>query len=379
MINKIKTDCLHFPLDRPCVFHKQKAVKCVNCKNYKPFSAKQKTKNILIIKLDAMGDVLRTTFLLCGLKQKYGKNCCITWLVSKNSAQVLYGNPLINKIILPELSVLGELCLERFDVVINLDLSPISLMLASAVCAEKKVGYWLKKDRQIAFSNSYAKKWLSMSAFDDLKKANTKTYQYWMAKITELKKTNYPIYVPIAKESQEKATNFAKKYKLFGKKIVGINPGAGGRWELKRWTRNGYKYLIDQLSMKGFKVILLGGPQEAQLVDELVENSNGKAISIGTNNTIADFFAYLNLCDIVISGDTMAMHAALGLKKKVVALFGPTSSAEIELYGLGNKVVSSLNCLCCYKTNCGIKPNCMESITPEVVLSNILELAKSIK
>jgi len=379
MNKNIKTDCLHFPLDRPCIFHKEKAVKCANCKNYKPFSKKQKVKSILIIKLDAMGDVLRTTFLLNGLKEKYGKNCKVTWLASKNSAQVLYGNPLINKIILPDLSVLGSLCLERFDVVINLDLSPISLMLASAVCAEKKVGYWLNKYRQIAFSNVYAKDWLSMSAFDDLKKANTKTYQYWMAKIVGLKKTNYPIYVPIKKESKEKADIFAKKNNLIGKKVVGINPGAGGRWELKRWTKNGYKYLIDQLSIKGFKVILLGGPQESDLVDELTKHSNEKALNIGTNNTIADFFAYLNLCDIVVTGDTMAMHAALGLKKKVVALFGPTSFAEIELYGLGDKIIPSLDCLCCYKTNCDKKPNCMQSIPSEVVLKSVLKLAKGTK
>ena len=379
MNNNIKTDCLHFPLDRPCIFHKEKAIKCFNCKNYSPFLKKEKFKSILIIKLDAMGDVLRTTFLLPGLKEKYGKNCKITWLVSKNSAQVLYSNPLINKIIVSELAVIGNLCLERYDVVINLDLSPLSLMLATAVCSAKNIGYWLKKDRQIACSNIYAKKWLSMSAFDDLKKANTKTYQYWMAKITEIKKTNYPIYVPLNKESLDKAENFAKKNNLVGKKIIGINPGAGGRWELKRWTKDGYKYLIEQLSLKGFKVILLGGPQEAELVSELVKSSNAKAISIGTNNSIPDFFAYLNLCNVVLTGDTMAMHAALGLKKKVVVLFGPTSSAEIEIYSLGVKIIPQLNCLCCYKTSCDIKPNCMQSINKDTVLNSVLKLAKGIK
>ena len=45
-------------------------------------------------------------------------------------------------------------------------------------------------------------------------------------------------------------------------------------------------------------------------------------------------------------------------------LFGPTSWAEIELYGLGEKVVPEMECLSCYKTSCDFVPNCMDLIPP---------------
>ena len=45
----------------------------------------------------------------------------------------------------------------------------------------------------------------------------------------------------------------------------------------------------------------------------------------------------MNACDIVVSGDSLGMHMAIGLKKWVVAWFGPTCHQEIDLYDRGAK------------------------------------------
>ena len=82
------------------------------------------------------------------------------------------------------------------------------------------------------------------------------------------------------------------------------------------------------------------------------------------------FFAMVALCDLVVCGDTMAMHAALGLKKNVVAIFGPTSYNEIEMYGRGIKIVS-MECNCCYKPDCNKKVKCMDKVSVENVLDAI--------
>jgi heptosyltransferase-2 len=65
------------------------------------------------------------------------------------------------------------------------------------------------------------------------------------------------------------------------------------------------------------------------------------------------------------------MHLAIGLKKKVIALFGPTCAQEIELYGRGEKVVSPISCAPCYRRKCETSPTCMEAITAEEVMSKI--------
>jgi heptosyltransferase-2 len=69
-----KADCLHFKGHIPCTPHKQHGYHCTDCVAYTPVS-----KRILIIKLGAIGDVIRTTPLVVKYKKLY-PNCKITWL-----------------------------------------------------------------------------------------------------------------------------------------------------------------------------------------------------------------------------------------------------------------------------------------------------------
>ena len=366
----LKTDCVHFPLDRPCGFHKKSGVKCSSCRKYASVNGRGAGTRILIIKIGAMGDVLRTTFLLEGLKQKDPKSE-ITWIVAPRSAEILSSNPRVDRVWDFDCGVFKKITAESFDVCVNLDLGPESLALASLANSRKKLGFWLDRNRRVACSGPYAEKWLQMSAFDDLKKMNEHTYQHWMSKITGLAADNYEIYTPLVPASRKKAAAFAAKNRLAGKRVVGINPGAGGRWRFKKWTDRGYLKLIADLNASGVKVILLGGPEEKELIAKLIRASKGKAVSAGTDNSLPDFFALLNLCDVVVTGDTLALHAALGLKKKVIALFGPTSSSEIEMYGRGAKIVTPAGCACCYLPDCAVRPDCMSLISPRSVLDAV--------
>jgi heptosyltransferase-2 len=72
-------------------------------------------------------------------------------------------------------------------------------------------------------------------------------------------------------------------------------------------------------------------------------------------------------CDVVVTGDTLAMHIALALQRRAVILFGPTSAPEIETYGLGEKVFPQMECLSCYKNHCDFVPNCMDLISVDMV------------
>jgi ADP-heptose:LPS heptosyltransferase len=61
------------------------------------------------------------------------------------------------------------------------------------------------------------------------------------------------------------------------------------------------------------------------------------------------------------------MHIALARGKRTVVLFEPTSSAEIEMYGFGEKIIPNMTCLSCYKTSCDFVPNCMDLISTDMV------------
>lgn len=367
----VNTDCSNYPLDRPCFYQKNSGILCNQCNHYKKISNLQENKRILIIKLGAMGDVLRTTFLLWGLKELYPKSV-ISWIVDDKNAAVLENNTFIDNIVANDENIPKFLIDNYFDVVINLDLAFESLSLAKLSNKAKVLGFTLDDNRNIVTSNQFAQEWLKMSAYDELKKSNLFTYQHWMAQIVSLPKDNYEIIVPLQKEAQEKALNFLNSNNIrLGKKILGINPGAGKRWNLKKWTLEGFIETAKYFSQKGNTVLLLGGSQDEKEINAILKENIPNVISAGTNNTIADFFAKISLCNTVLCGDTMALHAALGLRKNVVALFGPTSINEIEIYSRGIKIQGKKDCVTCYRQECYLENNCMQTIKPKEVINAI--------
>ena len=93
-------------------------------------------------------------------------------------------------------------------------------------------------------------------------------------------------------------------------------------------------------------------------------------------HNLSEFSYLINLCDLLVTGDTAPMHIAIAMKKPTVVLFGPTSAREIELYGRGIKIVPKIDCIGCYNTKCDKKPNCMDLITVEEVYDSVVELIK---
>ncbi len=366
----IRSNCRYFLGDRPCKYHKEEGVKCSDCKYYDPIKMR-----ILVIKLGAMGDVLRTTSILEALKRKY-KRSQITWVVDEESEELLVNNPYLDGILPYGPEALSHLLAEEFDLVINLDSLPRSSCLASLAKGKKKLGFGLDKKGSVFPFNKEAEKWFRMGIDDDLKRKNKKTYQEIIFKIVGLKFKKEEPAINLKEEEIDFANRFAEKHGLKGRKIIGLATGAGGRWELKKWTTKGYLKLIERIDkeIENSKILLFGERGEVERNKEIMERSKVPLVNTGHENTLREFLSLLNLCDLVITGDTLAIHAAVALKKKVVALFGPTSSFEIELYGREKKIIPDMDCLCCYKETCNKHPNCMESISSEVVFQAVKRL-----
>ncbi|MCS7151636.1 MAG: glycosyltransferase family 9 protein [Endomicrobia bacterium] len=385
-----KQDCIYFLSDRPCKFHKDNAsVVCANCKFYKPVN-----KKILVIKLAAIGDVVRTTCILKPIHTRW-KNSKLTWITEDNAVEVLYNNSYINEVI--PLSQSFLLFSEKFDIMINLDLDLDALRLTRNIFAKQIYGFYLDGDNRILCSNDAAKQWFDLSHNDLLKKKNQKTYQQYLMEILEFKdlsSSEYPIIIKLTDEEKLFAKNFIEPYVSNNEKskkfvFVGINLGGGDKWEKKEYpvpqTVELMKLIASSKNYVGkeIKILLFGGVKEEQRNKKIITLFTArypllstKIIDTGCNNTLRQFFSLVNLCDVVITSDSLALHIALALKKKVVVLFGPTSANEIELYGLGTKIVSNKSCVVCYRRNCDKKPDCMETITPVRVYHELLKILK---
>lgn len=368
----IKTDCLHFPGDRPCRFHKTEGVVCDTCTHYTVPQTR-----ILIIKLDATGDVLRTTSVLHAIHETFPSNE-ITWITRTAAVPLFKNNALVHRVIAYESTEAQALvAVEQFDVLYNFDASFSSSVLAAQAKATKKFGYGIDTRGDVRPFNAAAEEWFEMGSFDHLKKKNTKTYQDHMLAVAELSSVNKEIIITLSSEEKAFAQTFAAAHGLTdARPKIGLNTGASDRWQFKMWTLDGFQALIRTFLQTSDALILLyGGPLEAKRNEELASIDPTRVINMGTNNTLREFFALVTLCDVFVTGDTLALHAATALGKKVLAYFGPTSVAEIADYnGRVTKVHADLDCLCCYKMTCDFQPNCMNSLTPEFMVQQVRAL-----
>jgi hypothetical protein len=66
---------------------------------------------------------------------------------------------------------------------------------------------------------------------------------------------------------------------------------------------------------------------------------------------------------------SLALHLAIAAAVRVTALFGPTSDAEIDLFGRSDAIVAPLPCVRCYLSTCDVAPNGMESIPIDMAAS----------
>jgi heptosyltransferase-2 len=364
----LKIDCRYFSGERPCKPHKYKGLKCDDCPEYKPINFK-----ILIIKLDAVGDVLRTTSILQPLKKKY-PDSYIEWCTRKNATALFKNNSLVDEVITIEDDALFRIQAEEFDIVINLDTSKLSSAIAADAIGKKKIGFALNKKGYVEATSAEAQQWLEMSAFDDIKKANTKSHQQIMYEILGF---DLPVSKPVIQISENETLkiskkDFSRKIDPY-KKVIGLNVGIGTKWPSKGWPLKRWKELIEILDPQNYNLLLLGGPEEVETIRQLSEEYNFLC-DTGCDNSLVEFAAIVNLCDLVITADTLALHIATALEKKIVALFGPTSANEIELYGKGIKLTSPEECKCFYRKYCSEEVSCMEKITPEMVLSTVNKL-----
>jgi heptosyltransferase-2 len=356
MNSVLKQNCRYFKPDVPCAFHKDEQVTCGRCAHFSPLSGV-----VLIVKREAVGDVLRTTCLLKPLKKKFPR-AKIVWFPAESARPALEGNPYIDEIWSDDFYTARALDCFHFSAVANLDLARESLLVAGTVSAGRRFGFWYDRAGRVRCSNAAARRWLKISHDDGLKKKNTATYQRIAADIIAAGPFA-EIVVPLTESSLAGAEDRARRWKIRGKNAVGINVGSGNRWITKRWPEQNILKLLRLIGPRR-PVVLFGGVEEKEAMERIVKASPIPVINAGWNNSLPDFFALLNLCSTVVTADTLALHAAAGLGKKVIALFGPTSAAEIETYGRVCKIVSPAACRCCYKRRCGIRPSCMEMITP---------------
>jgi heptosyltransferase-2 len=258
---------------------------------------------ILIIKLNATGDVVRTTPLLHRLRGD------ITWLTAPRNVILL--DDLVENVRCVSWEKRSLVFDCAYDLLINLEDEPVVAKFANGVRYGRLFGAYLGDHQTVRYTDD-ARRWFDLSLIsvyggqkaDELKFLNRQTYQKLI-----FEGLGYRF------EGERYVLPNPAKTDLFGD--VAIAPTAGSVWPMKNWAH--YDQLKRDLEAAGLKVNVL--PHRQSLLEHIGDIKNHRCL---------------------VGGDSLPMHLALGVGTPCVTIFNCTSPWEIYDYGLLTKIVSPL-------------------------------------
>ena len=320
-------------------------------------------KNILIVKPSSLGDVVHTLPLLKDLRMGF-PDAHIAWLIKRQYAGILEGNPYLNEIIPWEwdgFELIKKLRESRFDLVIDVQGLFRSGFAAFLSGAHERIGF--KNAREL--SPLFYTKRVSVPAMD------IHAVDRYRLITDYLGIKQYPPDFTIIIDEQEKV---CVERLLFesgvkdGDILVMVNPS--GRWQSKRWGTEKFASLCDVLSSEyGVKTVIIGGPEDIRTSCEVKTLMRTAPIITAGKTTIKGLAALLSKAKVLVTNDSGPMHIAAALNVPVVAIFGPTDPGRTGPYGKGHIVVrKEIPCSPCFKKYCR-DLLCMESVSVEEVKS----------
>lgn len=341
---------------------------CEGCPHYSPMGLR-----ILVIKLAATGDVLRTTPLLPALKRAHPQSH-VTWVTRPAALELLAGLDEIDRALPLDLDTVLRLTAEHFDLLLCLDKEPAATGLAARVAAREKRGFVLGPHGNPLPAHADSAYAYRLGLDDALKfRGNQRTYQQVAFETAGLAWSGEDYRLCVPEAARERAR---KRWQELGldpdAPLVGLNVGAGAVFAHKDWRAEGWAELAGLVQERlGARVCVLGGHRDRARVEEVSALAPAALLDPGATPSILDFAARMERCSAVVSGDTLGLHLALALRRRVVALFGSTSPQELELYGRGEKVVPEIDCHPCYKRQCDFVQTCADAISAEVVFASL--------
>jgi len=286
-------------------------------------------------KVTSLGDVLRTTVILYPFAGDH-----VTWLVDEQAYPLLQGNPYIQRILPYDLSSVLQLQHERFDAVINLEKVPGVCALADSVSAWRRYGFRFDEAHGVAEAYDGCEKVVSLCKDGDFKRTYKGSWQESLLQV-----------VGAQWEGQEYILGYQPK-KTSEQFDVGLNWAVGSKWANKSWP--------------------------VEKWDELKKRLSGK-FSYSAQEGMDDLRGYMdwiNSCRLLVTNDSLGLHIALALRKKVVVIYGPTNPNETHFYGRAEVLYPDTDypCIPCLNRSCDQQINCMEFISVSAVLSAVTRL-----
>jgi lipopolysaccharide heptosyltransferase I len=344
---------------------------------------------ILILRLSAVGDVLRTLPAVMALKESFPSSH-ISWVVEEPSKTLLESQPQIDRVILlprkrwtegmksigkvwKTFKEMGQFILElkrqKFDFVLDFHGIIKSGMISFLSGAPKRIGYDRKSTREgnFLFSNIKVK----------LPKKNISRYQRNFALLKgiglEVKDFNIRLHIP-QRDKEYVESFFIRLDTPLRRPSIAIHAGTNPKALFKRWMSDRYAQLADRLIRElEATVIFTWGPGELESVEAIRKEMREQSFLGPETKTLTQLGELFRHCDLYVGGDTGPMHIASLMGTPVLVIYGPTDPVFHEPLGRHKKVTKTVGCNPCRNRSCK-DLKCLKIITVDDVFKATKEI-----
>jgi heptosyltransferase-2 len=161
-------------------------------------------------------------------------------------------------------------------------------------------------------------------------------------------------------------------------KLVGMCPGSV--WATKRWTAEGFGEVGRALVEKGYRIVLLGSPDDAPVAADVASRIGENVVDAAGRTSLKALSAWMERFSLFVTNDSAPLHVAAARDVPTVAVFGATVPDQgFSPFHARSRVVEvALECRPCGPHGAKKCPKdhfrCMNDIAPQRVLAACDEL-----
>ncbi len=329
-------------------------------------------KNILIIKLWALGDSVVLLPTLKAIRQKYPE-ARIDVLSKNRNKSIFEMSKDLNSLILFEFPNLFKLFFEfnKYDVIIDTEPYLNISALISWYLGVRRIGF-ANQTRSIIYTDKII-----------LRKDQHMVQNYLdMVRIID---ANYEeenlVKLYVDDNNKNLALNFLENNNINKKDLlIGIcTATAESASKTRVWSNEKFVSLCDTLiDNYNAKIIFFGAASEKNKIEEIQKLMRNESIN-NCSISLKPSVYLMELCKIFISVDTGPMHIAAAQGVKTIGLFGPNTPKLWAPYGKGNiSIYKNVECSPCIINDKGYMPDCLRK-TDRYLCMNLISVDKIIK
>lgn len=322
-----------------------------------------------MVHLGALGAVVRSTALLPAVRRKF-PGCHITLVTEAPGDVLLQEHPLIDRVIKADFDGLTSLGALEFDVALVVDKSLKASGILRTAKSKRVFGFVVNaKTGGVEPATSSATEAWELGLSNQLKfHVNQKAETRLIHEALELgpwRRDPYSLHFNESEISKVEERNTAWSRGGLNS-VIGLNTGCASTIAYKKLSVDGHVSLIAKIRglLPKAQMVLLGGREDTlrnKAIADLCRQQNMAVFESSTDLGLRDGMISVAACDLIVSGDSLGLHLALGFQKPVVAWFGPTCRQEIDLFG-GIAIQTQASCAPCWKRECSKPVMCYDQV-----------------